>query len=167
MAVTPVDYTKKQARIKTSQGEMVVRFFPDVAPGHVKNFCDLAERGYYNGVIFHRVIRDFMIQGGDPTGTGTGGASADGGRLKAEFNKKPHKKGTLSMARTNDPNSAGSQFFIVHGAHVRHLDGQYTVFGELASGLEVLDKIATAKVGPNDRPAQPVAMDSVTLEDVK
>jgi|SRR5579871_500814 len=161
----PVDYTKKQARIKTKLGDMVVKFFPDVAPGHVKNFCDLVEKGFYNGVIFHRVIKDFMIQGGCPQGTGTGGP---GYKIKAEFNKKPHKKGTLSMARTSDPDSAGSQFFVVHGKHVAHLDGQYTVFGELVSGLDILDKIANAPNAPGgDRPKDPVKMDSVTLEDAK
>src|SRR5271170_7227272 len=119
MAVEAVDYTKKQARIKTKHGDMVVRFFPDVAPGHVKNFCDLAEKGFYNGIIFHRTIEGFMIQGGCPQGTGTGNP---GYKIKAEFNKKLHKKGILSMARSSDPDSAGSQFFVVHGAHAQSLD---------------------------------------------
>lgn len=161
------DYTKARVRIKTKLGDMVVRFFPEVAPNHVKNFVELAAKGYYNGVIFHRVIKDFMIQGGDPQGLGTGGATWDGNPLKAEFNDKPHKKGTLSMARSSDPNSARSQFFIVHGAHVKHLDRNYTVFGELVSGVDVLDKIALAPVGASDRPKDPVKMESVTLEDAK
>ncbi len=160
----PVDYTKKQARIKTALGDMVVRFHPDVAPGHVKNFCDLALKGYYNGVIFHRVIKGFMIQGGCPQGTGTGGP---GYTIKAEFSKKLHHKGVLSMARTSDPNSAGSQFFIVHSDHADFLDNQYTVFGQLVEGMAVLDKIATAPTGPNDRPKSPVKMDSVTIEDAR
>jgi peptidyl-prolyl cis-trans isomerase B (cyclophilin B) len=154
--------TEKVARIKTRHGDMVVRFWPDVAPNTVKNFCDLAQKGFYNGLIFHRVIEGFMIQGGDPTGTGEGGP---GYTIKAEFNKKPHKRGTLSMARTSDPDSAGSQFFIVH-QDSPHLDGQYTAFGELVSGFEVLDKIATTPVR-GDRPPEPVKMDQVTLEDAK
>jgi peptidyl-prolyl cis-trans isomerase B (cyclophilin B) len=162
----PVDYTKKQARIKTNLGEMVVRFFPDVAPGHVKNFCDLAEKGFYNGVIFHRVIKDFMIQGGCPKGNGTGGP---GYTIKDEVkgNNKQHLKGALSMAKTAAPNTGGSQFFIMHGRHASHLDGVHTVFGELAQGMDVLDKIATTPVGPGDRPKTEVKMLSVTIEDAK
>jgi peptidyl-prolyl cis-trans isomerase B (cyclophilin B) len=156
-------YANKRARIKTVYGDMVARFFPDVAPKTVKNFCDLAQKGFYNGLIFHRVIRGFMIQGGDPEGTGNGGP---GYTIKAEFSNRPHVRGTLSMARSSDPDSAGSQFFIVHGAHADHLDGKYTVFGELVSGLDVLDKIATAPVS-GERPLQPVKMDSVTIEDAK
>jgi peptidyl-prolyl cis-trans isomerase B (cyclophilin B) len=156
-------YTKKQARIKTAHGDMVARFLPQIAPKTVKNFCDLIQKGFYNGLIFHRVIQDFMIQGGCPQGTGLGDP---GYKIKAEFSDRKHTKGTLSMARSQDPDSAGSQFFIVHGAHASHLDGQYTAFGELVSGFEVLDKIATAPV-QGDRPLQPVKMESVTLEDAK
>jgi cyclophilin family peptidyl-prolyl cis-trans isomerase len=159
-----VDYTKKQARIKTRFGDMVLRFFPDVAPGHVKNFCDLAQKGFYNGIIFHRVINNFMIQGGCPEGTGRGGP---GYTIKDEVNDKPHLKGALSMAKTAAPNTAGSQFFIMHGKHAKHLDRVHTVFGELVSGMDVLDKIATTKVGPGDRPVEPIKMESVTIEDVK
>jgi len=158
-----VDYTKKLARIRTHEGEMVARFFPDVAPRTVKNFCDLAQKGFYNGLLFHRVIKGFMIQGGDPEGNGMGGP---GYMIKAEFSKKPHLRGVLSMARGPDIDSAGSQFFIVHGPHAESLDGKYTVFGELVSGLDVLDKIASAPVS-GDRPLAPVKMDSVTIEDVK
>jgi peptidyl-prolyl cis-trans isomerase B (cyclophilin B) len=157
------EYASKRVRIKTRLGDMVVRFFPDVAPRTVKNFCDLAQKGFYNGIIFHRVIRGFMIQGGDPKGTGEGGP---GYTIKAEFNRRPHVRGTLSMARASDPDSAGSQFFIVHGEHAASLDGQYTVFGELASGLEVLDRIAEAPVN-GERPLDPVKMDSVTVEDAR
>lgn len=162
------DYTKLQARIKTKHGDMVVRFLPNVAPNHVRNFVELARAGKYNGVIFHRVIKNFMIQGGDPTGTGSGGSTWDGNPLKAEFNATPHEKGILSMARTSNPDSGRSQFFVVHGTHdeVGYLDNQYTVFGKLASGLDVLDKIATAKTGASDRPLDPVKMDSVTIENV-
>jgi len=152
----------KQARIKTKYGDMVIRFFPDVAPKTVKNFCDLTAKGFYNGLIFHRVIKGFMIQGGDPQGTGMGGP---GYTIPAEFNNRPHKRGAVSMARGGDPNSAGSQFFIVH-QDSNHLDGQYTLFGELATGFDVLDKIAGEPVS-GDRPINPVRMDSVTLEDVK
>ena len=157
------EYAKKQARIKTHFGDMVARFFPDVAPKTVKNFCDLAQKGFYNGLVFHRVINGFMIQGGDPQGNGLGGP---GYTIKAEFSSKPHIRGTLSMARAQNPDSAGSQFFIVHGAHADQLDGQYTVFGELVSGLSVLDQIATARCN-GDRPLVPVAMESVTIEDAK
>jgi len=157
-----VDYTKKRARIKTRLGEMVLKFFPDVAPGHVKNFCDLAQKGFYNGVIFHRVIKNFMIQGGCPEGTGRGGP---GYMIKDEVNDKPHYKGALSMAKTAAPNTAGSQFFIMHGKHAAHLDHVHTVFGELVSGMDVLDKIANVPVGAGDRPTEPVKMESVTIED--
>jgi peptidyl-prolyl cis-trans isomerase B (cyclophilin B) len=156
------DYTKTRARIKTRFGDMVVRFFPDVAPGHVKNFCDLAEKGYYNNLIFHRVIKDFMIQGGCPDGTGRGGP---GYKIKDELNDKPHVKGALSMAHAG-PNTGGSQFFIMHGRHATHLDRKHTVFGELVQGMDVLDKIASVKVSPGDnRPTEPVKMESVLLEE--
>ena len=161
-----VDYSKKQARIKTRHGEMVVKFFPDVAPGHVRNFVELAQRGYYNGVIFHRIIKNFMIQGGDPQGTGAGGP---GYKFPDEFQANPYTldRYTLCMANSG-PNTNGSQFFIVTQlGGVQRLNGKHTVFGELASGLDVLDKIATAKVGANDRPAEPVKMDSVTIEDAR
>lgn len=154
-------YEGKQARITTTVGEIVVRFFPEVAPNHVKNFCDLASKGFYNGVIFHRVIPGFMIQGGCPKGTGTGGP---GYTIDAEFSKTPHERGTLSMARTSDPNSAGSQFFIMH-EKTPYLDGQYSVFGEVVTGIEVVDKIVNAPKGANDRPVNPVTMTSVTLFD--
>ena len=148
--------TETKAVIETKFGNMTLKFFPDVAPGHVKNFLDLAKSGFYDGTVFHRVIPGFMIQGGDPISKeparraayGTGGP---GYTIKAEFNKKPHKRGTVSMARTNDPNSAGSQFFICFGMDPRQqalLDGQYTVFGEVVSGMEVADKIATLPQDP-------------------
>ena len=134
------------AVIKTSEGEMVLEFWPDVAPGHVENFKKLARQGFYDGTCFHRVIKGFMIQGGDPltkdeankSRWGTGGP---GYQIKAEFNDKPHVRGVLSMARSNDPNSAGSQFFICHG-DPRFLDKQYTAFGQLIKGDDVLEKIA-------------------------
>jgi peptidyl-prolyl cis-trans isomerase B (cyclophilin B) len=156
-----VDYTRKRAVVETSKGSFTLKFFPDVAPNHVKNFIDLAEKGFYNGTIFHRVIKGFMIQGGDPTGTGMGGP---GYKLKAEFNDRPHNAGTLSMARTQDPNSAGSQFFICLGRQ-SFLDRQYTVFGEVESGYEVVQAIGESKTNAQDRPLEEVKMKSVRVID--
>ncbi|MEY2745565.1 MAG: hypothetical protein RL112_607 [Planctomycetota bacterium] len=132
----------------TSAGEMEMEFWPETAPNHVRNFLDLCQAGFYDGVVFHRVIPGFMIQGGDPTGTGTGGGPR---RLKAEFSQRPHKKGVLSMARSSDPNSASCQFFVMHDASP-HLDGQYSAFGVVVRGLEVVDAIARTRTGPGDRP---------------
>jgi peptidyl-prolyl cis-trans isomerase B (cyclophilin B) len=155
------------AVIKTNVGEMVLEFWPDVAPGHVKNFKDLAAKGFYDGTCFHRVIKDFMIQGGDPNTKdesaqsmwGTGGP---GYKIKAEFNDKTHTRGVLSMARSNDPNSAGSQFFICHG-DPRFLDRQYTAFGKLIAGDDVLESIATAQTGPRDVPVKRVHVESIRI----
>jgi peptidyl-prolyl cis-trans isomerase B (cyclophilin B) len=142
-------------------GEMVVEFYPDKAPNHVRNFKWLTDHGYFNGLKFHRVIKGFMIQSGDPKGDGTGGP---GWNVNAEFNDIPHTKGILSMARTSDPNSAGSQFFICHG-NPSYLNGQYTVFGKVIKGLEVIDKVASVPVGgpQNSTPVQPVIMTSVKI----
>lgn len=145
-----------RAIIETKFGTITLKFFPDVAPQHVKNFIELAKNGFYNGTTFHRVIRGFMIQGGDPNGNGTGGP---GYTIKAEFNKRPHKRGTLSMARTNMPDTAGSQFFICFDMAPRQkamLDGNYTVFGEVVSGMEVADKIVALQVPGTDRPRERV-----------
>jgi len=155
------------AVLKTSEGEMVLEFWPDVAPLHVENFKKLAKAGFYDGTCFHRVIRDFMIQGGDPLTKdatkermwGTGGPEH---RVKAEFNDKPHTRGVLSMARSNDPNSAGSQFFICHG-DPRFLDRQYTAFGKLIKGDDVLEKIATTATHPGDRPVKRMNVESVKI----
>jgi cyclophilin family peptidyl-prolyl cis-trans isomerase len=152
-----------RARISTTEGDIVIRFFPEVAPNHVANFQDLAKRGWYNGKTFHRIIPNFMIQGGSSNGDGTGN-HPDGKKLNAEFNQKPHVPGAVSAARTSDPNSATTQFFICHGKHSKFLDGQYTVFGEVVSGMEVVDKIANAPKGANDRPNKTISMKSVTLE---
>jgi peptidyl-prolyl cis-trans isomerase B (cyclophilin B) len=149
-----------KAIIKTKFGDMEVVFFPEKAPKHVENFLSLAKSGFYNGTIFHRVIPGFMIQGGDPNTKdvskpetyGMGGPSH---RLKAEFNDIPHRRGILSMARTNDPNSAGSQFFIVV-KDSNFLDGQYTVFGEVVKGMEVADKIVGLPRNPRDLPSERV-----------
>ena len=148
-----------------SWGQIVLRFFPDVAPNHVKNFTDLAKKGFYNGTTFHRVIPGFMIQGGDPNSKNPDrsmhGMGGPGHKVKAEFNSKPHKRGTLSMARANDPDSAGSQFFIcVNDANF--LDWQYTVFGEVQSGLDVVDKVVGAKRDGRDNPLERVEM-AVTI----
>src|SRR6201985_105639 len=137
------------AAIETTEGTINLELYPKDAPQHVNSWIFLAKDGFYDGVIFHRVIPGFMIQGGDPTCTGTGGP---GYHLPAEFNNTKHVRGVLSMARTNDPNSAGSQFFLCHG-EPRFLDGQYTAFGKLIKGDDVLQKIATTPTLPGDRPA--------------
>ena len=151
----------QMAVIKTKFGDIKLKFFPDVAPNHVNNFIELSKKGFYNGTVFHRVIPDFMIQGGDPNSKdhdkarhGTGGP---GHTVKAEFSNKPHKRGTLSMARSANPDSAGSQFFICV-ADTQHLDGQYTVFGEVVEGLEVVDKIVSQERDRRDNPIERIEM---------
>ena len=118
-------------------GEIRVEFYPEDAPKTVENFVTLAKKGFYNGLNFHRVVPDFVVQGGCPKGNGTGGP---GYTIKAEFNKQKHVRGTLAMARSQSPDSAGSQFYICYGA-TPHLDGQYTVFGKVVSGMEHVDRI--------------------------
>jgi peptidyl-prolyl cis-trans isomerase B (cyclophilin B) len=118
-------------------GEIRLEFFPEDAPKTVENFVTLAKKGFYNGLNFHRVVPDFVVQGGCPKGNGTGGP---GYTVKAEFNKQKHVRGTLAMARNQDPDSAGSQFYICYG-NTPHLDGQYTVFGKVVSGMELVDRI--------------------------
>lgn len=143
--------------IQTKFGDIQIEFFDDVAPETVKNFKKLAQSGFYDGVIFHRIIPGFVIQGGDPLTKnlsnrkrwGTGGP---GWNVKAEFNKNKHSRGSLSMARSNDPNSAGSQFFIVL-KDAKPLDGNYTVFGKVTSGMDCVDKIAALKTDQADAPA--------------
>jgi cyclophilin family peptidyl-prolyl cis-trans isomerase len=149
------------ATIDTTEGKMVVELLPKVAPGHVNSFVFLAKEKFYDGVIFHRIIKNFMIQGGDPTGTGTGGP---GYQLQAEFNDVKHERGVLSAARSQNPNSAGSQFFIVH-ADAPHLDKKYTAFGRVKEGLDVLDKIANTPTDANDRPANPPKINTITIEE--
>src|SRR5689334_12563417 len=152
---------KYQLELDTSAGKILLDMAADVAPGHVANLLGLAKIGYYDGLIFHRVIKGFMIQGGCPEGTGTGGP---GYTIKAEFNATNHDPGVLSMARTNDPNSAGSQFFICL-ERVAHLDRQYTAFGKTADAgsLEVVKKIGAVPTGPNDRPRTPVKINKATV----
>jgi len=130
------------ARITTTHGDIVFEFFADDAPRHCAAFIKLARSGFYDGLTFHRVEPRFVVQGGDPTGDGTGGP---GYKLKAEFNARPHLRGAVAMARASDPNSAGSQFYICLG-DARFLDGQYTVFGQVKSGLEALDAIRKGDV---------------------
>ena len=149
------------AIIHTDLGRIVLRFFPEVAPKHVKNFIDLAKKGFFDGTLFHRVIPGFMIQGGDPNtknpDTSQWGEGGPGYTVNAEFNDVSHQPGILSMARAEDVNSAGSQFFIVHKAATR-LDHRYTVFGEVLEGMDVVSKIANTPRDPSDRPLKNVAM---------
>ena len=146
--------------------KIVVELYPDKAPNTVANFVELANSGFYDGLTFHRVIKDFMIQGGDPKGDGTGGP---GYSIKGEFtgngfkNDLKHKRGVLSMARTMMPNSAGSQFFIMH-EDAPHLDGGYAAFGKVTEGMEVVDRIAAVRTGANDRPLEPQVMKKVTVD---
>jgi len=146
-----------RAVIETKFGNIELKFFPDVAPNHVNNFIELAKKGFYDGTTFHRVIPGFMIQGGDPNSKNpdksTHGMGGPGYTVKAEFNAMPHKKGTLSMARAASPDSAGSQFFICVAA-APFLDRQYTVFGEVVSGIEVADKIVGQPRDPKDNPKE-------------
>ena len=147
-------------------GIITCELYPDIAPQSVYNFISLANAGFYNGLIFHRVIPGFMIQGGDPTGTGMGGP---GYEINGEFagngfrqNDLIHETGVLSMARAMDPNSAGSQFFIMH-QDAPHLDGQYAAFGKVVAGMDVVDKIAAVATDWNDKPKTPVRMKTVEL----
>ena len=157
-----IDKEKKYtATIETEAGTMVAELYPKIAPQTVNSFVFLAREGFYEGVIFHRVIPGFMIQGGDPTGTGTGGP---GYELKAEFNDTKHERGVLSMARSADPDSAGSQFFVMH-ASAPHLDGKYTAFGKVTKGLETIDKIVNAPADAGDRPTNPVKIKKITIEE--
>lgn len=147
--------------LDTTLGQIRLQLDSAVAPGHVRNMVALAESGYYDGGCFHRIIKGFMIQGGCPEGTGTGGP---GYKIPAEFNKTPHDAGVLSMARTGDPNSAGSQFFICL-ERVTHLDNQYTAFGRTADedSLDVVKAIGSVRTGGNDRPAEPVTIKKATV----
>ena len=138
-SVPLADLAKYNVLLQTNRGDMLVEFWPDVAPNHVRNFLDLSYTNFYAGTTFHRVIPDFMIQGGDPTASGAGNGPR---MLPAEFNAKKHERGVLSMARAGNPNSASCQFFIMRMAKT-HLDGQYSAFGKLLRGYEVLDAIAT------------------------
>jgi peptidyl-prolyl cis-trans isomerase B (cyclophilin B) len=153
--------SEQQAIIHTKLGDITLKFFPDVAPNHVNNFIELAKKGFYNGTIFHRVVPKFVIQGGDPNSKNSDrskhGMGGPGYSVKAEFSNKPHKRGTLSMARSAHPDSAGSQFFICV-ADAPFLDGKYTVFGEVVKGIEVADKIVSLPRDGNDNPKDRIEM---------
>ena len=158
-------------RIQTKFGDVVLEFFPDAAPKTVENFKKLVGSGFYDGLIFHRIVPGFVIQGGDPntkslSRRGSWGTGGPGWTVKAEFNKNKHSRGVLSMARSQDPNSAGSQFFIVL-KDSNFLDGQYTVFGKVTSGMDIVDKIAALKTDSADAPAdaEQAMMVKVTTSD--
>ncbi len=151
-----------RAIITTKFGQMELVFFPELAPKHVESFLNLAQKGFYNGTLFHRVIPGFMIQGGDPNTKDPSkrhlyGMGGPGYTVPAEFNRIPHERGIVSAARSADPNSAGSQFFIMVGK-APSLDGQYTVFGEVVKGIEVADKIVGQPRDPRDNPLERVEM---------
>lgn len=160
----------KVAVIKTNQGTIRFTFRGDKAPKTVENFIKLANEKFYDGTEFHRVIPDFMIQGGDPNtkpgATGAPGTGGPGYSIKAEFNDIPHNRGVVSMARSQDPDSAGSQFFIVQ-KNSNFLDNQYTAFGEVLDGIDVVDKIVKVERGADDRPKQRVRIESIRIEDKK
>lgn len=162
-AITKLDFDANnyQVVLNTNHGRITLDLLPDVAPGHCANLLGLADIGYYDGLAFHRIIDGFMIQGGCPNGTGTGGP---GYTINAEFNDTPHVAGVLSMARTSDPNSAGSQFFICLGTHA-YLDGQYTAFGRTADedSMAVVTKIGSLETDSGDRPKQPARIESVEV----
>ena len=161
LLLTAVVSAQEIAVIETKFGKIGVEFFEDKAPGHVKNFKDLARKGFYDGTTFHRVIPGFMIQGGDPNTKSDDrsihGMGGPGYSIKAEFNDTPHKRGILSMARSQDPNSAGSQFYIVVKDSA-FLDGQYTAFGKVLSGMTVADQIVNAPRDSKDNPNERIEM---------
>ncbi len=158
-----IDFKKNKYSVllDTNMGQIGIEFFPDVAPGHCKNIIALSKVGFYDGLTFHRIVKGFVIQGGCPVGSGVGGP---GYTIKAEFNEMPHEPGVLSMARTNDPNSAGSQFFICL-ERVPYLDRQYTVFGRVSDkeSLDVVKKIGAVQTGPQDKPLEPVTIRKATV----
>ena len=157
-----------KAILSTRHGDITIEFLPEVAPNHVTNFVELAQKGFYDKTLFHRCIPDFMVQGGDPNSKnpdkrlhGTGGS---GKNVKAEFSKTPHLRGVVSAARSANPDSASSQFFIVV-ADSSHLDNQYTAFGKVISGLEVVDKIVAEETDHRDNPLEPVEMTVKIIEE--
>ena len=147
------------ATMLTNHGSIELELFDDAAPKTVQNFVKLAQDGFYDGVIFHRVIQDFMIQGGDPTGTGSGGP---GYQFEDEFNDHKVERGALAMANAG-PNTNGSQFFIVTTGAAPWLDGKHTVFGQVTSGMDVVDAIEGVDTGPGDKPREDVRIESVTV----
>jgi peptidylprolyl isomerase len=163
-AAAPVKITNEIAVIETNKGTIKIKFFPDIAPKAVENFTSLAQKGYYNGVTFHRVIDGFMIQGGDPDGTGRGGKSVWGKPFADEFSPKYRfdRKGLLAMANAG-PGTNGSQFFITL-APTPHLNDKHTIFGEVVGGMDVVEKIGKVAKGPGDKPVEPVKMTKITFE---
>jgi peptidyl-prolyl cis-trans isomerase B (cyclophilin B) len=169
---SPMSTSNEVAVIKTNEGEMVVQFWTDAAPSTIENFKKLARQGFYDGTIFHRIVKGFMIQGGDPNSKdpakeSTYGQGGPGYEIKAEFNNHSHNRGVISMARGPDPDSAGSQFFICL-APVRRLDGQYSTFGKLIKGDDVLDKIGNTPVERNaqgevSKPTKRIVVESVKI----
>jgi len=168
----PMNSANEVAVIKTSEGEMIAEFWPDMAPNTVENFKKLARSGFYDGTAFHRIVKGFMIQGGDPLTKDPAkesryGTGDPGYKIKAEFNDRSHERGVLSMARSSDPDSAGSQFFICL-ANVSRLDHQYTTFGKLIKGDDVLGKIGDIEVtmsdsGERSKPAKRVTVESIKI----
>jgi peptidyl-prolyl cis-trans isomerase B (cyclophilin B) len=163
---TPAN-TNEVAVITTTEGAMVIEFWSDAAPKTIENFKKLANQGFYDGTCFHRVIKGFMIQGGDPLTKDPGkenlwGTGGPGHTIKAEFNDRSHVRGVISMARSNHPDSAGSQFFICHGSPT-FLDHQYTTFGKLIKGDDVLEKIGTTPTHPQDRPDKRMGIVSIKI----
>jgi len=169
---TPSPAANEVAIIKTSEGDMVVQFWTDAAPNTIENFKKLARSGFYNGTIFHRIVKGFMIQGGDPNSKDPAkenryGEGGPGYKIKAEFNDHPHERGVISMAREPDPDSAGSQFFICLGS-VPRLDHQYTTFGKLIKGEDLLGKIGDTSVtrnsmGENSKPTKRVTIEKIDI----
>ena len=172
MDLDQTDPSTIEAALVTDKGTMVITFFPEQAPQHVRSFLTLAQQGFYDGISFHRIVRNFMIQTGCPNSKqgakGQPGTGGPGSQLPAEFNDIPHTRGIVSMARSRDANSAGSQFFIMHGEHADFLDGQYTVFGKVEAGLEVLDEIASIECdfgasGERSKPKERIEIRGIEL----
>ena len=167
----PMNSANEVAVIKTSEGEMIAEFWPEVAPNTVENFKKLARSGFYDGTVFHRIVKGFMIQGGDPLTKDPAkesryGTGDPGYKIKAEFNDRSHERGVLSMARSSDPDSAGSQFFICL-ANVSRLDHQYTTFGKIIKGDDVLGKIGDTDVTTSDSGERSKPTKRVTVESIK
>jgi len=159
-SLTPAQMEKLQAVLETNKGVIKFKFYPDGAPESCRNFIKLATTNFYNGLIFHRIIAGFMIQGGDPQGTGGGGP---GYNVKAEFNSHQHLAGTVAMARASDPDSAGSQFYICLAPQPM-LDGKYTVFGQVTEGMSVVQALGSVATGAEDRPVEPQTMTKVYIQ---
>ncbi len=155
------DMKNKFAVMETSYGTVTLEFYPEDAPNHVRNFIELAEKQFYDGLVFHRIVKGFVIQGGCPRGDGTGGP---GHHVDAEFNAHKHMPGTLAMARAQDPNSAGSQFYLCL-APLPQLDGNYTVFGQVTDGLSVVERIGKVETGTGDRPVEPIFIEKIIIKD--